>query len=80
MTVELERPCPYLPQLHEMLADRPLSVIPGLAEALFERLVAFEAKAKAGGASAETLGAISNAFFMAGIATLRPWFPMLRGH
>ncbi|CAO4144650.1 hypothetical protein [Methylorubrum aminovorans] len=79
MTVELERPCPYLPRLHEMLADRPLSVIPELA-ALFERLVAFEAEAKAGGASAKTLGAISDARFMAGIATLRPWFPMPRGH
>lgn len=80
MTVERDQLCPYLPRLQEMLADRPLSDIPALAEVLFDRLVTFEAEAKAGGASAETLGAISNARFMAGIATLRPWFPMPRGH
>jgi hypothetical protein len=80
MTVERDQLCPYLPRLQEMLADRPLSDIPTLAEVLFDRLGAFEAEATAGGASAETLGAISNARLMAGIATLRPWFPMPRGH
>ncbi|CAO4139663.1 hypothetical protein [Methylobacterium gregans] len=80
MTVERDQLCPYLKRLHEMFADRPLSDSPALAEVLFDRLVGFEAEAKAGGASAETLGAISNARFMAGIATLRLWFPMPRGH
>ncbi|KNY23072.1 hypothetical protein [Methylobacterium sp. ARG-1] len=80
MTVKRNQLCRHLKRLHEMVADRPLSDIPTLAEVLFDRLVAFEAEAKAGGASAETLGAISNARFMAGIATLCPWFPVPRGH
>jgi hypothetical protein len=63
-----------------MLADRSLSVIPALADVLLDRLNAFEAEAKAAGASAATLSAISNARFTAGVATLRPWFPMPRGH
>lgn len=80
MTIERDRPCPYLPRLHEIDADRPLSDIPALAAALFDRLVAFEAEAKAGGASAEMLGAISNARFTAEVATRRRWFLMPRGH
>ncbi|SFE91357.1 hypothetical protein [Methylobacterium sp. yr596] len=67
-------------RLHEMLADQPLSIIPALADVLFDRLVAFEADARAAGASAATLSAISNARFTAGVATLRRWFPMPRGH
>ncbi|AWB22607.1 MULTISPECIES: hypothetical protein [Methylobacterium] len=72
--------CPYMRQLHEMLTDGPLSVTPALADALLDRLIAFEAEAKGAGAPANTLNAISNARFTAGVATLRPWFPMPRGH
>ena len=67
-------------RLHEMLAARHLTAIPGLKDALLTRLIAFEAEAKAAGASEETLGAISNARLTAGIASLRHWFPMPRGH
>jgi hypothetical protein len=47
---------------------------------LLTRLTAFEAEARAAGVSKETLGAISNARFTAGIASLRRWLPMPRGH
>lgn len=80
MAVEHDQGCPYMRRLHEILADRSLSVIPPLANALLDRLTAFEAEAKAAGAPMETLGAISNARFTAGVATLRPWFPLPRGH
>jgi hypothetical protein len=80
MAVEHDQDCPYMRRLHEMLADRSLSVIPAVADALLERLIAFEAEARGAGASAATLNAISNARFTAGVATLRPRFPMPRGH
>lgn len=80
MAVEHDQGCPYMRRLHELLADRSLSVIPGVADALLDRLIAFEAEAKAAAAPWETLSAISNARFTAGVATLRPWFPMPRGH
>ncbi|CAO4150830.1 hypothetical protein [Methylorubrum extorquens] len=63
-----------------MLVLRHLSAIPGLEDALLTRLVAFEAEARAAGAPVETLGAITNARFTAGVASLRHWFPMPRGH
>ncbi|BAQ47632.1 hypothetical protein Maq22A_c23390 [Methylobacterium aquaticum] len=72
--------CPYMRRLHEMLADGPLSVTLALADALLDRPIALEMQAKAAGAPAKTLGAISNARFAAGVATLRPWFPMPRGN
>ena len=80
MAVEHSQGCPYMRRRHEMLANRPLSVIPAVADALLERLVAFEAEAKAAGAPAKTLNAISNARFTVGVAGLKPWFPMPRGH
>ncbi|AWN43442.1 hypothetical protein [Methylobacterium durans] len=80
MAVERDQDCPYMRRLHEMLADQHLSVIPAVADALLERLIAFESEAQTAGASVETLGAISNARFAAGLASLRPWFPMPRGH
>lgn len=80
MAVEHDQDCPYMRRLHELLADHPLSVVPAVADVLLDRLTAFEAEAKAAGAPAETMGAISNARFTAGAATLRPWFPMPRGH
>ncbi|MFY9294721.1 MAG: hypothetical protein WAP03_29155 [Methylorubrum rhodinum] len=80
MAVEHDHGCPYMLRLHEMLADHSLSVIPALANALVDRLAAFEAEAKAAGAPKEALRAISNARFTAGVANLRPWFPMPRGH
>jgi hypothetical protein len=67
-------------RLHEMLALRQLSAVPGLEDALLTRLTAFEAEAKAAGAPRETLGAISDARFTAGVASLRSWLPMPRGH
>ncbi|GJD66804.1 hypothetical protein [Methylobacterium frigidaeris] len=72
--------CPYMRRLHEMLTDGPLSVTLALANALLDQLIALEMEAKAAAAPANTLGAISNARFTAGVATLRPWFPMPRGH
>lgn len=80
MAVGHDQGCPYMERLHEMLAVRSLSALPGLEGALLGRLIAFEAEAKAAGAPPETLGAISNARFTAGVASLRPWFPMPRGH
>ncbi|KQO89170.1 hypothetical protein ASF36_23695 [Methylobacterium sp. Leaf90] len=80
MAPDTQPACPYMRRLHEMLALRHLSAIPGLEDALLTRLVAFEAEARAAGAPAETLGAITNARFSAGLASLRPWFPMPRGH
>lgn len=44
------------------------------------RLTAFEIEAAAAGAPAESLGATANARLTAGIANLRPWFAMPRGH
>ncbi|GJD99275.1 hypothetical protein [Methylobacterium isbiliense] len=80
MATEPDTHCHYMRRLHEILADRPLAAIPALADALLDRLVAFEAEAKAAGASATTLDAISNARFTAGVASLRPWLPLPRGH
>jgi hypothetical protein len=80
MAVESERACLYMRRLHEMLAARHLMVLPGLEDALLTRLTTFEAEAKAAGASEETLGAISNARFTAGITSLRRWLPMPHGH
>ncbi|MGU3661924.1 hypothetical protein [Methylobacterium fujisawaense] len=80
MAVEHDQGCPYMLRLHKMLVDRPLAVVPALADALSERLTSFEAEAKAAGAPPESLAAISNARFTAGVAALRPWLPMPRGH
>lgn len=80
MAVERDQGCPYMDRLHEMLAYRSWSAVPALEGALLGRLIAFEAEAKAAGAPPEALGAISNARFTAGVAALRPWFPMPRGH
>jgi hypothetical protein len=80
MAAERERACSYMRRLHEMLAARHLTAIPGLEDVLLTRLTAFEAEARAAGVSKETLGAISNARFTAGIASLRRWLPMPRGH
>ena len=80
MAAKSDRACSYMRRLHEMLAARHLTAIPGLEDALLTRLTAFEAEARAAGASKETLGAISNARFTAGIASLRRWLPMPRGH
>ena len=72
--------CPFARRLHETVAQRLPPEIPNAGQALFERLLALEEEAKAAGAPSETLAAIANARFMAGVSTLRPWFPMPRGH
>jgi hypothetical protein len=78
--LERDLDCPFARRLRETVAERPALEVPGAGETFFERLLTLEAEARAAGASVETLSAIANARFAAGVATLKPWFPMPRGH
>lgn len=78
--LEREPDCPFARRLRETVAKRPMPENPGAGDTFFERLLTLEAEARAAGAPAGTLSAIANARFTAGIATLKPWFPMPRGH
>lgn len=80
MESERECGCPFARRLREAVAERPAPEVPGAGETFFERLVALEAEARAAGAPVGTLLSIANARFTAGVATLKPWFPMPRGH
>jgi hypothetical protein len=77
---ERESDRPFRRRLHETMAQRLPPDVPDAGETFFRRKPALEAEAKAAGAFVGTLSAIANARFTAGVATLKPWFPMPRGH